>query len=85
MVKIRNRLLIALAVVAGLALAGLYCFGLQPVGASPTEVYSNIAAPSNGTANSLNLTFLAQEWIGFYGNLTMEIVQSGSAHITIRF
>ena len=51
--KISSNRLFVLAVIAGLALAGIYAFGLQTISAAPVEVYSNISAPSNGTSNSL--------------------------------
>jgi hypothetical protein len=45
---------------------------------APIEVGAGVVAPANGTANSDNLTFAAQQWIGYYGNLTMQILAAGS-------
>lgn len=76
--KVRNRLMLTMAIIAGLALAGFYGYGLKWANAAPVVVASGVAAPTDGTVNSLNLTFQAQDWIGFYGNLSMQIVQNGS-------
>jgi hypothetical protein len=75
--KVGGRLWLVVVIIAGIVLAGFY--GMQPVRAAPIIVGSSILAPANGTGDSLNLTFLAQQWVGFYGNLTMTIVMNGSA------
>ena len=76
--KVGSRMLLLVAMVCGLILSGMFGFGIQSVRAAPEQLASGEAAPAQGTANSLNLTFQAQDWIGFYGNLTMQIVANGT-------
>jgi hypothetical protein len=78
----RATLFIMLAALA--AVAGIFYLSVRNVQAAPVTLQSGITAPANGTANELNLSFNAQDWIGFYGNLTMNITQFGTSNALFR-
>ena len=48
------------------------------VGADPVAAdQQGVTAPANGTADSQNLTVPAQQYIGFYGNVTIQVRKTG--------
>ena len=59
--------LFATALIAAVFIANFV--SAEPVAADQ----QGVTAPANGTANSANLSFLAQQYIGFYGNVTMQV------------
>lgn len=77
--KFLKRRLFLIAAVAILVLAVALGFGSRSVRAAPVQIASSVPAPEAGTADSLDFPVGGnQEWIGFYGNLTIQIVLANS-------
>lgn len=59
-------------------LIGMIIVGLSGLAAAdPVSGSTSVAAPANGTADFLNITFQAQQYVGFYGNVSTVVMKSG--------